>query len=118
MSDQKSKSGFKIMSELKIIGTIKEIGELQTFDSGFVKREFILTTEEQYPQDVKFEAIKEKNIELEAFNKELLEAVRAFESAPKEEPTSTPKSAVEKETAKDRAVRMAQILHANKIIKL
>ena len=69
-------------------------------------------------QRIEFEAIKEKNIELEAFNKELLEAVRAFESAPKEEPTSTPKSAVEKETAKDRAVRMAQILHSNKIIKL
>ena len=26
--------------ELKIKGTIKKIGEMQTFDSGFVKREF------------------------------------------------------------------------------
>lgn len=57
------------MSELKIIGTIKEIGKVETFDSGFIKRIFILTTEEQYPQDVKFEAIKEKATDFEKYRK-------------------------------------------------
>ena len=57
------------MSELKIIGTIKQIGELQTFDSGFVKREFVVTTEEQYPQEIKFEAIKEKATDFEKYRK-------------------------------------------------
>jgi hypothetical protein len=57
------------MTELKIIGTIKKIGEVKTFDSGFVKREFILTTEEQYPQEVKFEAIKEKATDFEKYRK-------------------------------------------------
>ena len=57
------------MSELKIIGTIKQIGELETFDSGFIKRIFILTTEEQYPQEVKFEAIKEKATDFEKYRK-------------------------------------------------
>ena len=57
------------MSELKIIGTIKQIGELETFDSGFQKRSFILTTDEQYPQDIKFDAIKEKAVDFEKFRK-------------------------------------------------
>ena len=41
-------------------GSIKVIFDTQTFNSGFQKREFVLTTKEQYPQDVKFELIKEK----------------------------------------------------------
>ena len=57
------------MSELKIIGTIKKIGEVKTFDSGFVKREFVITTDEQYPQDIKFEAIKEKATDFEKYRK-------------------------------------------------
>lgn len=57
------------MSELKIIGTIKQIGELQTFDSGFTKVEFVLTTEDQYPQEVKFEMVKEKADKFLKFNK-------------------------------------------------
>ena len=55
--------------ELKIIGTIKVIGELQTFDSGFSKVEFVLTTDEQYPQDIKFEAVKEKADKFLQYNK-------------------------------------------------
>ncbi len=43
------------MSELKQNGTIKLINDLQTFDSGFQKREFVVTTDGQYPQDIKFE---------------------------------------------------------------
>ena len=41
-------------------GKIKLIYDTQEFASGFKKREFVVTTQEQYPQDVKFEAIKEK----------------------------------------------------------
>ena len=55
------------MSELKILGTIKKIGKLETWDSGFCKREFIITTEEKYPQEVKFDAIKEKATDFEKY---------------------------------------------------
>ena len=44
----------------QIIGTVKLIEEQQTFSSGFTKQEFVVTTEEKYPQDVKLEATKEK----------------------------------------------------------
>ena len=54
--------------ELKLAGRIKVINELQTWDSGFSKREFVVTTQEQYPQDVKFEAVKDKAAALETFN--------------------------------------------------
>ena len=46
--------------ELKINGRVKLIMDLQSWDSGFTKREFVITTNEQYPQDVKLECIKEK----------------------------------------------------------
>lgn len=55
------------MSKLELTGTIKLINETQTFDSGFQKREFVVTTEDQYPQDVKFEVVKEKCSELARF---------------------------------------------------
>lgn len=42
-------------------GTIKVIFEEQTFPSGFTKREFVVTTEaDKYPQDLKFELVKDK----------------------------------------------------------
>tara|TARA_R110002153_G_scaffold99227_1_gene234711 strand:+ start:432 stop:764 length:333 start_codon:yes stop_codon:yes gene_type:complete len=50
-------------------GTIKEIMDLQTFDSGFIKREFVLTTKDEYPQDIKFEITKEKAETFETYNK-------------------------------------------------
>jgi hypothetical protein len=46
--------------ELKINGKVKVIMEQQSWDSGFTKREFVITTSEQYPQDVKLEFIKDK----------------------------------------------------------
>ena len=46
--------------ELKINGKVKLIMEQQSWDSGFTKREFVITTNEQYPQDVKLECIKDK----------------------------------------------------------
>ena len=45
---------------MDIEGSIKLILEPQTFSSGFQKREFVVTTKEQYPQDVKFELIKDR----------------------------------------------------------
>jgi non-homologous end joining protein Ku len=57
------------MSELKIQGTIIKIGELKTWDSGFSKVEFVINTAEQYPQDVKFEIVKEKAEQFLKYNK-------------------------------------------------
>lgn len=45
---------------MDIQGSIKLLFETQTFASGFQKREFVVTTQEQYPQDVKFECIQDK----------------------------------------------------------
>lgn len=42
-------------------GSVKTIFEEQTFGSGFNKREFVVTTDaEKYPQDIKFECVKDK----------------------------------------------------------
>jgi hypothetical protein len=45
---------------MNIKGKLKVKFETQTFSSGFEKREFVITTDEKYPQDIKFELIKEK----------------------------------------------------------
>lgn len=45
---------------MKITGKIKVIYDTQTFDSGFTKREFVVTTNDTYPQDIKIEVIKDK----------------------------------------------------------
>jgi hypothetical protein len=45
---------------MELIGKIKLINDIQAFESGFSKREFVVTTNEQYPQDVKFEVVKDK----------------------------------------------------------
>jgi hypothetical protein len=44
----------------ELTGKIKVINDTQTFDSGFQKREFVVTTNETYPQDIKLELIKDK----------------------------------------------------------
>ncbi len=45
----------------EISGTIKKVFDEQTFGSGFNKREFVLTTEAgRFPQDLKFECVKDK----------------------------------------------------------
>lgn len=51
---------------LEIQGRVKLLMDKQTFNSGFEKREFVVTTQEQYPQDVKFECIKDKIAMLDA----------------------------------------------------
>ena len=44
----------------EISGKIKYIKEPQVFESGFKKQEFVITTDEKFPQDVKLELTKEK----------------------------------------------------------
>ena len=56
------------MSDYTAKGTIKLINDIQKFDSGFEKREFVITTDEKYPQDVKFELIKDKCSDIDKFN--------------------------------------------------
>jgi hypothetical protein len=53
--------------DLQLQGTIKVVYDTQTFDSGFSKREFVVTTQEQYPQDVKFEVLKDKTTLLDTY---------------------------------------------------
>ena len=49
-------------------GKIKLISDTQTFPSGFSKREFVVTTaESKYPQDLKFEVVKDKTAILDNF---------------------------------------------------
>lgn len=49
-------------------GRIKIIGEIQNFDSGFSKRQFVITTEEQYPQDLAMDFVKDKCSILDQYN--------------------------------------------------
>lgn len=51
----------------EITGTIKKIFDTQTFSSGFFKREFVVTTEDRFPQDIKLDCLKEKAEQLEKF---------------------------------------------------
>ena len=44
----------------EITGTIKKIGKQQDFPSGFYKQEFVLTSDERFPQDIKMDCLKEK----------------------------------------------------------
>lgn len=44
---------------MELSGKVKIVFATQSFDSGFKKREFVVTTHEQYPQDIKFELVKD-----------------------------------------------------------
>ncbi len=49
-------------------GKIKLINDTQSFPSGFTKREFVVTTSnDKYPQDLKFEVVKDKCAMLDSF---------------------------------------------------
>lgn len=51
-------------------GEIIAVDDTQTFASGFQKREFIIKVEDgKYPQDVKFEVMKEKCGDLDQYRK-------------------------------------------------
>ena len=45
---------------LELKGALKVLGETQEFSGGFRKRELVITTEGDYPQDVKLEVVKDK----------------------------------------------------------
>lgn len=52
-------------------GKIKLISEIQNFPSGFSKREFVVTTSDsKYPQDLKFEVVKDKCAVLDDFKED------------------------------------------------
>ena len=49
------------MTSYDLTGTVKLVMDTQTFSSGFTKREFVVTTQDdRFPQDIKFECVKEK----------------------------------------------------------
>ena len=51
-----------------IEGTVKLINDTMTFDSGFQKREIVITTQDdKFPQDVKLEFIKDSVTKLDEF---------------------------------------------------
>lgn len=50
-----------------IQGRIKRKFDVEVFPSGFKKQELVVTTEEQYPQDIKLTFMKEKADMLEPF---------------------------------------------------
>lgn len=45
---------------MELSGKIKKMFETQTFPSGFRKRELVITTQEQYPQDIIIEFLQDK----------------------------------------------------------
>lgn len=48
-------------------GTLLIIHETQTFPSGFTKREFVVKTDDKYPQEIKLEAVKDDCVRLDAY---------------------------------------------------
>lgn len=50
---------FSAMS-YELTGTIKKIFDRQDFPSGFYKQDFVVTTDDRYPQDIKLDCLKEK----------------------------------------------------------
>ncbi|MDP0490120.1 MAG: DUF3127 domain-containing protein [Verrucomicrobiota bacterium JB023] len=58
------------MPSFELQGTIQAIGDVQTFPSGFSKREFVLEVQDgKYPQPIKFECIKDKSSLLDKVSK-------------------------------------------------
>lgn len=51
----------------ELTGTIKKIFDQQDFPSGFYKQEFVVTTDEKFPQEVKLACLKEKVSALKEF---------------------------------------------------
>ena len=45
---------------MELQGTVKKIGETQTFASGFQKRELVILTDEQYPQPIQIDFLSDK----------------------------------------------------------
>jgi len=45
---------------MEVVGKVKVIGETQQVSSSFVKRELVVTTDEQYPQSIMIEFVQDK----------------------------------------------------------
>jgi len=45
---------------MELQGTVKKISEVQSFASGFQKREMVILTQEQYPQPINIEFLQDK----------------------------------------------------------
>jgi hypothetical protein len=56
------------MDKMQIKGKIKVIGQTKTFGSGFTKRDVVVTTQEQYPQDILVEFTKDNCENLNNYN--------------------------------------------------
>lgn len=48
-----------------VTGELTHIGEIQEFDSGFKKRQIVVTTDEKYPQTIPLDLIKDKVSEVD-----------------------------------------------------
>lgn len=59
------------MENLSIKGIIKKIYETQQISDTFKKREFILVTDDKYPQSIKFELTQEKTELLDDIKKQI-----------------------------------------------
>jgi single-strand DNA-binding protein len=44
----------------ELTGKVKKVFDRQEFPSGFYKQEFVVTTDDRYPQDIKLDCLKEK----------------------------------------------------------
>lgn len=54
--------------KMEVVGKIKKIFDEQSFSSGFRKKEIVITTEEQYPQDLLIEFTQDRIEILNAYN--------------------------------------------------
>ena len=45
---------------MELQGTVKKVGETQTFASGFQKKEMVILTDEQYPQPIQIDFLSDK----------------------------------------------------------
>jgi len=52
---------------MEVTGKVKVIGEVETFGTDFTKRILVVTTNEQYPQDLSLEFVKDKCSLLDKF---------------------------------------------------
>ncbi|MFO7534069.1 MAG: DUF3127 domain-containing protein [Kiritimatiellia bacterium] len=48
------------MTQFEMSGKVTKMYETQTFSKGFTKREFVVQTDDKFPQSIKFECIKER----------------------------------------------------------
>ena len=44
---------------MEVQGKLIKVMDVQTFDSGFTKREFVIETSDKYPQKIKLELFKD-----------------------------------------------------------